>query len=329
MIQLISLCVFLQLLIPENAPRPQNIQAASLDVAGRFWEAINARKPALLRSNFAPNLLAELDPDKAAMFIDEFLAERGKIKKFDFENFNGRNAHFKLITERATTALRLDMVAGGTIDGFELHDYPPPIPVPARNSTPMRLPFREKWYVMTGGRSSVDNYHLAQVRPDNFAVDFNLPVDSEHVFRGDGLANEDFPAFGKEILAVAPGRVALVLSGLPDNLPGFSSPVSPGGNSVIIKHAEHEFSLYCHLKHESITVKVGDAVTSGQFIARCGNSGGSRRPHLHFELDNTENATFATGFPPFFRDVDVTRDGKSESMKEYEPKKGDYVKNKP
>ena len=93
----------------------------------------------------------------------------------------------------------------------------------------------------------------------------------------------------------------------------------------VIKHAEHEFSSYAHLNHESIMVNVGDVVKAGQVIARCGNSGVSREPHLHFELDNTENASFATGFPPFFRDVKVKRDGKTERVKDCEPKKEDYV----
>ena len=313
----------------EGELSPEDLQAASVDVASRLWEAFNARKPELLRSTFAANMLKELDLEKTAALLDNFRDERGEIKKFAFEDFIGDTGFYKLTTERGVTALKINITADGLISGLSYIEYPPPIPVPVRNSTSMRLPFREQWFVSAGGRTAADNHHLTRVGPDNFAVDFCIPVDDTHAFWGDGLANEDFPSFGKEILAVAPGRIVQVLDGLPDNPPGFANPVSTAGNMIVIKHAEHEFSSYAHLKHESIMVNVGDVVKAGQVIARCGNSGVSREPHLHFELDNTENATFATGFPPFFRDVDVTRDGKSESMKEYEPKKGDYVKNKP
>ncbi|MGM0623599.1 MAG: M23 family metallopeptidase [Campylobacterota bacterium] len=54
------------------------------------------------------------------------------------------------------------------------------------------------------------------------------------------------------------------------------------GNLVIIHHAFGFKSMYAHLS--SVDVKVGDAVTKGQHIAKVGSTGLSSGPHLHYEI---------------------------------------------
>jgi murein DD-endopeptidase MepM/ murein hydrolase activator NlpD len=44
------------------------------------------------------------------------------------------------------------------------------------------------------------------------------------------------------------------------------------------------YAAYGHLQPGSITVHVGDAVKTGQQIAKLGNTGPSQGPHLHFGL---------------------------------------------
>ena len=46
------------------------------------------------------------------------------------------------------------------------------------------------------------------------------------------------------------------------------------------------YSKVSHLKKDSITVKKGDAVRFGKVIGKCGNSGRSPYPHLHFQLQS-------------------------------------------
>ena len=55
----------------------------------------------------------------------------------------------------------------------------------------------------------------------------------------------------------------------------------------MIKHNENTFSILGHLKQNSIGVKVGDIVKSGDVIARCGNSGYTTDPHLHFHVQDS------------------------------------------
>jgi murein DD-endopeptidase MepM/ murein hydrolase activator NlpD len=77
-------------------------------------------------------------------------------------------------------------------------------------------------------------------------------------------------AYGHEVQAAASGRVAFA-----GEQPGY-------GMTVVIDHGAGLETRYAHLSGYS--VRVGDAVGSGQVVARSGNSGRSTGAHLHFEV---------------------------------------------
>ncbi len=56
------------------------------------------------------------------------------------------------------------------------------------------------------------------------------------------------------------------------------------GNYIKIKHDNNMYTLYAHLKYNSVTVKVGDQITQGTRIGTMGNTGRSNGNHLHFEI---------------------------------------------
>lgn len=61
------------------------------------------------------------------------------------------------------------------------------------------------------------------------------------------------------------------------------------GNYVKIKHNGY-YTLYAHMKYNSVTVKVGQKVSRGQVIGYMGNTGHSFGAHLHFEVrDKNDN----------------------------------------
>jgi murein DD-endopeptidase MepM/ murein hydrolase activator NlpD len=77
------------------------------------------------------------------------------------------------------------------------------------------------------------------------------------------------------------------------------------GNRVIIRHAENEYGFYAHLIKGSVCVSVGEQVRRGQTIGRCGHSGHSSEPHLHFHVQDRENFFAAAGVPILFQDLAI------------------------
>jgi len=68
------------------------------------------------------------------------------------------------------------------------------------------------------------------------------------------------------------------------------------------------YLLLNHLKKDSIIVKPGDRVKTGDLIGRVGNSGSTSEPHLHIHhqrQDPTQTLMpiFAEGLPLYFKDM--------------------------
>lgn len=156
---------------------------------------------------------------------------------------------------------------------------------------PVAAPPEGKWYVGWGGRDLTHNYHAA-VPDQRFAYDLYVAHDGLP-YRTDGNANEDYYCFGLPVLAPAPGKVAAAVDGLPDNPPGTMDRANPVGNHVVIDHGNGEFSFLAHLRNGSVAAGEGDSVKAGEEIGRCGNSGNTSMPHLHYHLQTT--AVFARG----------------------------------
>jgi len=157
------------------------------------------------------------------------------------------------------------------------------------------------------------------------AFDF-LGVDERgNTRKGDGLVNEDYLAFGREIIAPADGVVTDVIEGVRDNKPGSMNPYSAVGNAVIIEHRKNEVSILAHLKLGSVKVKVGDKVKRGQYIGLCGNSGNSSEPHLHYHLQNTPIIQDGMGIKCFFDKMKIIREDKEKIEEDYSPVKDDII----
>jgi murein DD-endopeptidase MepM/ murein hydrolase activator NlpD len=120
----------------------------------------------------------------------------------------------------------------------------------------------------------------------------------------------DAASYGRPVLAVAEGEVVAVRDGVRDAPQvgnGWMDWLGPDfrGNSVTIRHADGEYSFSAHLIPGSLTVKAGDWVTRGQVIGRCGHSGHSTEPHLHFQLQDHPNFWLAVDVPVKFDGVSV------------------------
>lgn len=143
-----------------------------------------------------------------------------------------------------------------------------------------------------------------------YAYDFVITDDDGRTHRGDGTANEEYYCFDEPILAPADGAVVSVRNNHRDyhRTNGWLDPLQRSilGNNVIIEHAGGEFSVLAHLERGSVAVEPGERVDRGQRIARCGNSGNSTEPHLHFHVQDRSNVFLGAGLPVQFANVRTT-----------------------
>ncbi len=86
-------------------------------------------------------------------------------------------------------------------------------------------------------------------------------------------------SIGSSIVAARSGEVFLVIEKFSDEQHEIDQ-----GNIVAIVHDDGSYAKYGHITQNGALVDVGDQVAQGQPIARSGNSGLSRGPHLHFSV---------------------------------------------
>lgn len=149
------------------------------------------------------------------------------------------------------------------------------------------------------------------------AVDFVITDEEGKTFKGNGQNLSDYYAFEKPVLSPTDGQVVAVVSSLPDNPPGKADKENNWGNYVLIYDNRGFYVLICHLRQNSVRVKVGDYVSKGTVLGLCGNSGYSPQPHIHIHvqlLPNLGAPTVPFNFSSYlsgsyFKDVGIPEEG--------------------
>ena len=294
-------------------------------IASRMAEAINRGDYTGARADFAKVMEEALPPEKATIFFRAVIDEYGKITRLDSPHIVPPNqAVIVGHCERGTLDIRIIVNDEDKIMGLWFLPHRPKIPVPDAHKSRLSLPFRGRWLVKWGGDTKELNYHH-DTPSQRFAFDFLAVNENGETQKGNGLSNEDYFAFGREILAPGDGVVTDVITGVRDNVPGSMNPYSALGNAVLIRHRQYEVSVLAHLKFGSIRVKVGDKVKRGKVIGLCGNSGNSSEPHLHYHLQNTPIIQDGTGIKCRFERMGVVIDGKEQQKEDYSAVKGEIV----
>ena len=294
------------------------------EVAGRIVKAIDAADYKGMRKEFDPQMLRVFTEAKCKQFFQGISGQLGKIEKLEAPQFESESvAKFVTRFERGTLAMTLTLDKQGRVAGifFKPHTEQP---VREKNQTKLTLPFKEEWFVFWGGDTVELNYHHNNPA-QRFAFDLVAVGADGRTHTADGTRNEDYYAFGREILAPADGVVTEVIDGVRDNVPGSMNPLSALGNAVFLQHREHEVSVFAHFIQGSTKVKLGDKVKRGQLLGLCGNSGNSSEPHLHYHLQNSPIIQDATGIKCFFENVSVEQKGSKLKKPSYSPIKGDLV----
>jgi hypothetical protein len=152
------------------------------------------------------------------------------------------------------------------------------------------LPVAGEWRVLNGGVTRQTS-HSWNIPTQRFAYDLVKFGQNERSFTGDGRKLTDYFCFDAPILAPADGVVVKASDGIHDApfvgtfwMDCLTRDIA--GNSVLIKHTDGEYCLLAHLKCGSVNVRTGQMVQQGQEIGRCGHSGNSTEPHLHFQFQD-------------------------------------------
>lgn len=179
----------------------------------------------------------------------------------------------------------------------------------ARNSPGRRVPSHGT--DMLGERYAIDFIGVGHRRRTADRRDWRTFLATEPV--------ERFFAYGRPMLAPVDGIVVDVHDGEIDHVGRRSQltlvPYALGqrarlrqgmgaiaGNYVIIALRDTgAFVALVHLRAGSLRVAVGAAVTVGQPIAECGNSGNSTQPHVHVQVMDSPDLSIARGVPMAFR----------------------------
>ena len=180
----------------------------------------------------------------------------------------------------------------------------------------VQLPFEGRWKVARGGVTRKYSHSWA-LPSQRYAYDF-VSVHSPTLGKT-GHTLENFPVFGRMILAAHPGSVVAARDDYRDHARPGSGWIDwrardPRGNHVLVRHDDGVYALYAHLKKGSVAVSTGERVASGQPLGRCGNSGHSTEPHLHFQLQDGASLMTAIGLPVQFTDAHVIEPDEPEPV---------------
>jgi murein DD-endopeptidase MepM/ murein hydrolase activator NlpD len=263
---------------------------------------------------FRAQVLAEAGPEQTVL-------SEGEVVVGPYRTYRRLARH-----TRADRPILTEWVFDGdlAIVGFIMK--PDPVPAPSQylayqTHARLRLPFDGAWYVFWGGRTVEQNYH-AVVRDQRFAYDF-VVITAGRTHDGDGSKVDNYYCWDRPVRAPSSATVVAAVDDFPDNVPGRTDPAHPVGNHVILDLGEGEFAVLAHLKNGSVRVAKGQRVERGAEIGRCGNSGNTTEPHLHFHLQDGAKFGAAEGLPAFF--TNYVADG--ERIARGEPLRGQTVAN--
>ena len=271
---------------------------------------------------FDENMKAALPIDNATAFFSDLRGKNGSIRSMEFISTR-QSAHvYKTTFKNGIKDIIIYLSDTELIGGlFVTPHRPEGLKKIERNKTQIGLPFNEEWHVFWGGKNQSDNYHVVYENQMG-AYDLVIFKDGKS-YQDNGYKNEDYYAFGKEILAPCHAKVVKVIAGVQDNVPGQMNRKDITGNTIILETQNKEYLLLAHLKAGSIVVKEGQNVERGDLLGLCGNSGNSSEPHLHLSLQNTVDMEIATGAWLYFDKIMVN----GEIKEDYLPVKNEKIQN--
>ncbi|WP_406861861.1 M23 family metallopeptidase [Streptomyces sp. HUAS MG47] len=201
--------------------------------------------------------------------------------------------------------------------------------LPEREPVEVLPPVTGRWSALNSPADRTPSHGTHQFG-QTYAIDITAESDEQPrprpvLFWPLARRSADFPAFGAPLHAVADATVVHAEDGRRDHLSRNSLPAvlyllvvesavramlgarRVTGNHLVLDLGDGTYAMYAHLQRNSLAVRPGDRVAAGQLLARCGNSGNSSEPHVHFQLMDGPDLDTARGVPFTWRGVGVPR----------------------
>lgn len=163
---------------------------------------------------------------------------------------------------------------------------------PGAGTVSLQFPLRGSTFLILNGGSNLSTSAHADAldqsvpahRPywgTSYGVDF-VAVNAWGL-RATGIqprAVNDYFIYGLPVVSPCDGRVIKAADGAPDMTPPQYDLANLEGNRVILACGDAHI-LLAHFRPDSVAVREGEVVVTGQRVGAVGNSGGTDEPHLH------------------------------------------------
>jgi hypothetical protein len=113
-------------------------------------------------------------------------------------------------------------------------------------------------------------------------------------YKNNGFENKDWYGFNKEVLAPCDCVIEKIHINPETNEPGIMKPGR--ASSITFKTPSDSRIVLAHVK--SVSVTIGQQVKGGEVVARVGNNGYSRNPHIHIGAWNKDKQPLQVQFDP-------------------------------
>src|SRR6266496_58693 len=170
----------------------------------KIIQAMNNGDSAALESLFNPAMRDAVPEPKVKEILFYFQQQFGKIIKTEsISRLAPGSAVYHIRFERSLGDLNLVLDESGQIAGLRIVPVADLTAGPQKHETRFSLPFKGTWLILWGGNTPETGGQHLQAPPQRFAFDI-LGVGSDgKTKQGDGSRNEDYYAFGREVLAPA------------------------------------------------------------------------------------------------------------------------------
>ena len=289
----------------------------------RLQQLYNSGQYESIFRQFSKEMAAALPLPQTISFFSDLKRDAGNLLSYAFQRYEEGFASYATQCERARLLWFVSADKKGKINGLYIKpDAMASRPLLDRNISGLMLPVEGRWTVVWGGTTREQNYHV-DVPAQRYAFDVVITDSSGRSFKNSGTSNEDYYAFGKEIIAPCAAEVLMVVDGVPDNTPGKMNTMFVTGNTVVLKTSHNEYLVFAHFKKHSIVVREGQRVEKGALLGLCGNSGNSSEAHLHFHIQDSGDMVASMGVACYFANIRVN----GVTKKDYAPVKGEHIEN--